>query len=119
MIFYLCMYKMSSQNIKFGEEEVDKRDFYSFKKAIKLSDVDTSKIVVSNTWKINDTTSKFFIGYLREDAIKPLCIILPQMSRFIKYFEDGNKNMSFMADNDIYSQYSEVWEKIKTFKVKV
>ena len=33
----------------------------------------------------------FFIGYLNEDVIKPLCMILPQMSGFIKYFEDGAK----------------------------
>ena len=47
--------------------------------AISLDSVDESKIIVSNKWKINDTTIKFFIGYLDEDVIKPLCIILPQM----------------------------------------
>ena len=36
------------------------------------------------------------------------------MSGFIKYFEDNNKNMSFVAgDKDIYSKYSEIWNKIK------
>ena len=27
----------------------------------------------------------------------PLCIILPQMSGWIKYFENGGKNMSFKS----------------------
>ena len=77
--------------------------------AISLDSVDKSKIIVSNKWKINDTTIKFFIGYLNEDIIRPLCIVLPQMSGFIKYFNDGNKNMSFKIDNkDIYSKYSDI-----------
>ena len=39
---------MSSQNIKFGEKEVGKKDFYSARQAIPLRLVDTSKIIVSN-----------------------------------------------------------------------
>ena len=89
---------MSSQNIKFGDKEIDKKGFISAKKFISLDSVDISQIIVSNKWKINDTTSKFFIGYLNEDIIRPLCTILPQMSGFIKYFEDGAKNMSFMTE---------------------
>ena len=47
---------MSSQKIKFGDKEVDKNEFFSSKQAILLDSVDLSKIVVSNKWKINDTT---------------------------------------------------------------
>ena len=91
-----------------------KKDFYSSMQAISLDSVDKSKIIVSDKWKINDTTIEFFIGYLNEDIIKPLCIILPQMSGFIKYFDDGNKNMSFKIENkDIYSKYSDIWNEIK------
>ena len=45
---------MSSQKIKFG----DKKEVYLSKQAILLDSVDLSKIVVSNKWKINDTTYK-------------------------------------------------------------
>ena len=79
---------MNSQSIKFGGKEVNKKDFYSFKSAISLNDVDLSKIVVSSKWKINDISSKFFIGYMIDDDVKSLCIISPQMCAFIKYFED-------------------------------
>ena len=48
--------KMSSRKIKFGDKEVDKKEFYSSKQAISLDSVDLNKIVVSNKWKINDTT---------------------------------------------------------------
>ena len=76
---------MSSQNIKFWHKEIDKKEFYSSKQAILLHSVDLSKIVVSNRWKISDTKYKYFCGYLNNDVIQPLCVILPQMSRYIKY----------------------------------
>ena len=49
------------------------------------------KLVVSNKWKMNDTTYKYSCGYLNNDVIQPLCVILPQMSGYIKYFDDGGK----------------------------
>ena len=102
---------MSSQKIKFGDKEVDKKEFYSSKQAISLDSVDLSKIVVSNKWKINDTTYKYLFGYLNNDIIQPLCVILPQMIGYIKYFDDGGKNMSFvMDDEEIYEKYKEIWE---------
>ena len=90
---------MSSQKIKFGDQEVDKKEFYSSKEAILLDSVDLNEIVISNKWKINDTTYKCLHGYLNNDVIQPLCVILPQMSGYIKYFDDGGKNMSFVTDD--------------------
>ena len=66
---------MSEQKISFGGKEISKNDFYSSMQAISLDSVDKIKIIVSNKWKIIDTTIKFFIGYLNEDVIRPLCII--------------------------------------------
>ena len=95
---------MSSQKIKFGDKEVDKKAFYSSKEAILLDSVDLSKIVVSSRWKLNDTTYKYFCGYLNNDGIiKPLCVILPQMNGYIKYFDDGGKNISFATDDEIWN----------------
>ena len=75
---------MSSQKIKFGDKEVDKTEFCSSKQAILLDSIDLSKIVVSSRWKISDTKFKYFCGYLNNDVIQPLCVILPQMSGYIK-----------------------------------
>ena len=106
---------MSSQKIKFGDKEVDKKTFYSSKEAILLDSVDLSKIVVSSRWKLNDTTYKYFCGYLNNDGIiKPLCIILPQMNGYIKYFDGGGKNMSFVTDDEkVYEKYDEIWNVVK------
>ena len=49
---------MSLRKIKFGNKEVNKKEFYSLKEAISLDSVDLNKIVVSKKWKINDTTYK-------------------------------------------------------------
>ena len=105
---------MSSQKIKFGDKEVDKKKLYSSKEAILLDSVDLSKIVVSSKWKLNDTTYKYFCGYLNNNVIKPLCIILPQMNGYIKYFDDGGKNMSFVTDDEkVYEKYDEIWNVVK------
>ena len=106
---------MSSQKIKSGDKEVDKKTFYSSKEAILLDSVDLSKIVVSIKWKLNDTTYKYFCGYLNNDVIKPLCVILPQMNGYIKYFDDGGKNMSFVTDDEkVYEKYNEIWNVVKS-----
>ena len=105
---------MSSQKIKFGDKEVDKKKFYSSKEAILLDSIDLSKIVVSSRWKLNDTIYKYFCGYLNNDVIKPLCVILPQMSGYINYFDNGGKNMSFVTDDkEVYRKYDEIWNVVK------
>ena len=105
---------MSLRKIKFGNKEVNKKEFYSSKQAISLDSVDLNKIVVSNKWKINDTTHKHICGYLNNDTIQLLCVILPQMDGYIKYFDDGGKNMSFVTDDEkIYEKYNEIWEVIR------
>ena len=80
-----------------------------------LDSVDLSKIVVSSRWKLSDTTYKYFCGYLNNDVIKPLCVILPQMNGYIKYFDDCGKNMSFVTDDEkVYEKYDEIWNVVKS-----
>ena len=64
--------------------------------------MDINSIVVSNKTKNNNETSKYFVGYLNDidNIFSPLCIILPQMSGYIKYFENGGRNMSFKIGED-------------------
>ena len=42
------------------------------------------QIVVSDKFKHIDESFKYFIGYQEGEIVKPLCIILPQMSGYIK-----------------------------------
>ena len=79
-----------------------------------LDSVDLSKIIVSSRWKIDDTKYKYFCGFLNNDVIQPLCVILPQINGYIKYFEDGGKNMSFVTDDkEVYEKHKEIWNVVK------
>ena len=105
---------MSSQKRKFGDKEVNKKEVFSYKEAIFLSSVDLSKIIVSSKWKISDTKYKYFFGYINDGVIEPLCVILPYMRGYIKYFDDGGKNMSFVTDDkEVYKKYNEIWEVVR------
>ena len=99
----------------FGDIEVSKKEFYENKRAVNLKEVEADKIVVSNKIKVNNDISKVFIGYMDDiNGVVPSCIILPQMSGWIKYFENGGKNMSFqIEDDDVYLKCNEIWNKIK------
>ena len=47
---------MSLKNKKIGDKEVNRKIFYSSRKAIQLDSVDLKKIVVSSKRKIGETT---------------------------------------------------------------
>ena len=105
---------MSLRKIKFRNKEVNQKEFYSSKQAISLDSVDLNKIVVSNKFKINDTTYKHICGYLNNDTIQPLRLILPQIDEYIKHFDDGRKIMLFVTDRAKYfEKYNEIWEVIR------
>ena len=105
---------MREQTLKFGDFVVNKREFHAPKQAITINLVNTNKIVASDKFKHSDGGFKYFIGYLHDDVIRPFCIILPQMSGYINYFDNGEKNMSFkLEDESVYLKYTEVWNKMK------
>ena len=60
-----------------------------------LMSVSIDQIVVSDKLNLNNNGSWYFIGCQEGEIIKPLCIILPQMTGYIKYFEYGGMNISF------------------------
>ena len=80
-----------------GDKEIAKERFYAPIRPIKICDVNVDNIVFSKLVKTK-TNSKYFIGYL-EKAIRPLHLIMPKMSGYVKAFKvkEGNNNkvMSF------------------------
>ena len=91
---------MSEKTLKFDNIIINKKKFHKSKEPIDLFSVGLVQIVVFYKFKHNDDGLKYFIGYLEGEIIKPLCIILPQMSGYIKYFENIGKNMSFLIKDD-------------------
>ena len=91
---------MSEKAGEFGNIRVNKKEFHKSKESINLDSVNVNQIVVSDKFKDSDGGFKYFIGYNEGEIVKPLCIILPQMSGYIKYFENSGESMSFFVKND-------------------
>ena len=98
---------------KFNNIRLNKKTFHKSKESIDLFSVNVDQIVVSDKFKHNKVF-KNCIGYQKGEIVKPLCIILPQMSGYIKYFENGGKNMSFLIkDDEVWEKYEKIWDVIK------
>ena len=80
---------MTKKTLKFNNIRVNKKKFHMSKDPIDLISVNKDQIVVSD--KFNNNGSRYFIGFQEGEIVKPLCIILPQMTGCIKYFEYEGK----------------------------
>ena len=100
--------------LKFDNIRVNKKEFHKPKQPINLDLVKVDQIVVSDKFRHNEDGFEYFINYKKDEIVKPLCIILPQMNGYIKYFENGGKNRSFIIKDDTcLDKYNEIWDKIK------
>ena len=81
---------------------------------LKIEDIDINKISVSKKESYGTKNAiKYFIGYTDNNEIKPICIRLPQMIGYVKYFDD-DKVMSFkVTDKKLLNKYNEIWEKVE------
>ena len=105
---------MSEKTLKFNNIKLNKKEFHKSKQSIDLMSVNVDQIVVSDKFKHNNEGFKYFTGYQESEIVKPLCIILPQMNGYIKYFENGSKNMSFLIkDEEVLDKYEQIWDVIK------
>ena len=77
---------MSKKTLKFNNIILNQKKFRKSKEPIDLLSVDLDRIVVSYKFKHNGEGFKHFIGYLENGIVRPLCIILPQVDGYIKYF---------------------------------
>ena len=111
---------MSEKTLKFDNIRVNNKEFHKSKQPINLNLINIDQIVVSDKSKHSDGGFKYFIGYKEGEIVKPLCIIFPQLSAYIKYFENGGKNIPFVIkDDDVLDKYNEICDKIKeTLNIK-
>ena len=111
---------MGEKALKFDKIKLNKEEFYKSKQPINLGLINIDQIVISDKFKHNDDGFKYLIGYKEREIVKQLCIILPQMTGYIKYLEIGGKNTSFaIKDDDVLDKYNEIWGKIKeTLNIK-
>ena len=113
-MFFLSMKRMSEKTLTLDNIRVNKKGFHKSKQSIDLMSVNVDQIVVSDKFKHIDEGFTYFIGYQEDEIVKLLCIILPQVSWYIKYFENSGKNMSvFVRDDNVLDKYNKIWDKIK------
>ena len=108
---------MGEKTINFDNKKIIKCKFYKTKRLFKIDDINIDKILVSKKEpygkkdSFNGIAFKYFIAYKDHDYVSPLCIKLPQMIGYVKYF-DNNKTMLFrVTDNNILEKYTEIWRR--------
>ena len=104
--------------LKFEETKVTREKFYATKKPIKIWDVNFDNIFISKSIKTK-TNFKYLIGYL-DKVIKPIVLIIPKMSGYIKIFKVKDENKD--KDNKLMSfhiHYKKLLEKYKAICTKI
>ena len=87
---------MSGKNVNFGNKKIKKSDLYKNKKVTSIGEIDVNKILVSKEEPYGTKNSfKYLIGYNDNDVIRPLSITLPQMTGYVRKFEDNASNNLF------------------------
>ena len=95
---FLLSIRMSGKNIKWllQKQKGNQDRWYWFNKILFSKE---EPYGTKNSWK-------YFIGYSDNDAIKPLCVRLPQITGYAKKFEI-NLTMSFkISDKELIKKYN-------------
>ena len=105
---------MSEQNINFHERKIRKSTFYKNKNIYSIDDIGVNDILVSKKESYGTKRSfKYLIGYNDNDIIRPLCVKLPQMTGYVRKF-DENAAVSFIVKNkQLFKKYTKIWETIE------
>ena len=102
----------STKNINFDDKKIKNSEFYRNKKAFQIDDIDVNKILVSLKEPYGTKNAlKYFIGYNDNYVIRPLFVRLPQMTGYVKKFNE-NATMCFRANKKhLLQNYNKIWKK--------
>ena len=83
-------------------------------KIYSIDDIGVNDILVSKKESYGTKRSfKYLIGYNDNDIIRPLCVKLPQMTGYVRKF-DENAAVSFIVKNkQLFKKYTKIWETIE------
>ena len=105
---------MGKEILTFGNIEIEKNKFCRNKTLIFLKSVDIAKVLVSNKITFGEKNYKYFIGYLyNDDKVKPLDIMLPKTSAYVKSYDGQTKWMYFLIeDHELLEKHNTIWDKV-------
>ena len=105
---------MVKKTLNYDKVKINKRKFHASKNPVILNWVNADEIVMSLRFKHGDESLKYFIGYRNGDIIRPLCIMLPQMSGYIHFLITVAKIChSWLKVITLFAKCNEFWDKIK------
>ena len=91
---------MEHKAVIFGEDCSNKNAFHKNKRPINIDKVDIRRILLSSKHSYDNKGSfKYFVGYINNvNAFPiPLCIKLPQMNEYTKYFDKIHKYINLLV----------------------
>ena len=109
--------KTEQEAVHFGENSITKSAFHENKKSININEVDIKRIALSDKKSLCKDSNKFFIGFRHEGNAfpSPLCLKLPQMKAYVKYFDKNSKYINHLVkDEKLLTKYLKIWNRIKS-----
>ena len=94
--------------------QLKKTFFHHNKTTVPLRDVDFEKRLVFDKFLFDEKSSKSFIGYLYNDhKVKPLHIMLPKASAYVKSYDGQTKRVYFLIeDDDLLKKYNTIRDQV-------
>ena len=90
---------MSGKSIKFDDKKIKKSSFNKNKKISKIDDINANnKLISKKEPYCTKNWFKYFIEYSDNDIIRPLCRRLPQITGYVRKFNE-NVIMSFKVND--------------------
>ena len=79
-----------------------------------MKDVDVEKVLVTKKISFGEKNSKYFVGYLHNNhKVKPLHIMLPKTSVYVKSYDGHTKWMYFLiGGDDLLEKFNNTWQGI-------
>ena len=87
--------KRNEKTPKFNNIKINKKEFHKSKQAINLESIIIDQIVVSDKFNHSKEGYRYFTGYQEGEIVRPLCIILLQMSGCINILKTMEKTCLF------------------------
>ena len=104
---------MGKDILTFDNIEIEKNKFYLHNTPILLGDEDIEKVLVSNKVSFGEKNYKCSIGYLYDNhKVKPLHIMLPKTTAYVKRYGGQTKWMHFLTEDDLLEKYNSIWDKV-------
>ena len=92
---------MRKEILTFGNIEIEKNKFDHHKTSMLFGDVDNEKVLVPNEISFGAKSYKYFNGYLYGgNKVKPLNIMLSEISAYVKSYDGQTKWMYFVIEDD-------------------